>query len=217
MPTTDPVDGTAAFAESEAPQFGEHLTLVSKQTAFRGTRMIGSAADMSAFASDGYARTGDRWFNTTDELEYQFSSSAWKRVSGLFVARRAGTQTMVASGWHGLGDAYGTPEINTMGTWGSGALQVAMSGWVRVVGNTRFQNISDPMALQVTRNSTLPDVGVVLDVYADSPTQAMSVSGVIPVTSGDVLRVLVYTSVANSIDTVNTRGVQLSVELIQAS
>lgn len=141
-------------------------------------------------------------------------SGVWIPERAIFLARRQSSQTLAVAGWHGIGAAFGSADINDLGTWtpAGGTLQVTQAGIYHVGSNVRLQNASAPMATQITQNSSTPDVGVLVDAFSNATS--LSSSGVVVLAAGDVLRLLVYTSVANSIDTTGARGLQLSVELL---
>lgn len=74
----DVTDGHPIFLETLPVQLGAYFTEVSAYAAFRGTRMRGTAAEMAAFASAGYAQANDLWVNTTDGITYLYASG-WKK------------------------------------------------------------------------------------------------------------------------------------------
>lgn len=174
-------------------------------------------ADSWATSNGSYLTTGD--LCRVGVREYRWSGSAWRATRPLFLARRGGTQTFGQPGWYGIGSAFGTgnPDINDIGSWvpANGTLQVTHAGIYRVGLNVRLQNASSPMAIQVTQNSSSADAGVVAESFVNAQATTLSTSGLAVLASNDVIRGLVYTSVANNIDTTETRGLQLSVELIQ--
>lgn len=180
-----------------------------------GTVLLRSQAEQDAWAPH-VGSTAYR-IDTKRKMTRLASSSApngeWLPDVATFLARRKNTQSFGNSGWFGIADAFGAADFNDLGTWSPGALQVARSGLYRIGLNVRLQNGSSPMAAQVTKNSGAPDTGVQLDLFASGAT-SLSGSAVVPLAGGDVLRALVYTSVANAIDTVDQRGLQLSVELL---
>jgi len=160
--------------------------------------------------------SGSRAFRIDQGVEYRRVGNSWLPERPLFLARRGGTQSLGVSGWHGLASAFGAADVNDIGAWtpANGTLQVTRAGIYRVGLNVRLQNASSPMATQITQNSSAPDAGVLVDAFVNAQTTSLSASGVAVLAAGDVIRGLVYTSVANSIDTTGTRGLQLSVELL---
>lgn len=93
--------GAPRFPETDAPQTGADYEEVADYAAFRGNFMLGTAAEMWAFAAAGYARVGNRWYNTTDGYDYQYTTT-WelqhtlKLTIGSFGAD--GNATVLASG-----------------------------------------------------------------------------------------------------------------------
>jgi len=196
------------------------ITQTARLTAYAGgTVMLRNQAEQNAWVAAVGAKAYrlDTKRAITRVATTNAPTGEWLPDKALFLARRKdeATQNFGVSGWYGLGDAFGTgaAEINDIGSWSPGALQIARAGVYRVGFNVRLQNTSSPMAAQVTKNSGSPDQGVLLDM-ATGAGNALSGSAVVPLAGGDVVRALVYTSVANGIDTVDQRGLQLSVELL---
>lgn len=142
---------------------------------------------------------------TTDtKADWLYTGGAWVREGALFLATRKGTQSL-SSGWNVVGGGYGTPVINEVGTWASGALTISTTGYYHISSTAVLTSASTYGAVQVTRNSTSPDgVTCLLARTQNTSTQGLGVSGGVLLNGGDVLRTLVYCSTANSVDT--TKG-----------
>lgn len=84
--------GAPRFPETDAPQTGADLEEITDYAAFRGTRMVGTNAEMLQFAADGFVKDGDAWFNTTDWREYRGKGGVW------IPAARVATFTYLSNG-----------------------------------------------------------------------------------------------------------------------
>lgn len=76
----DPVDGYPKFLDTGAPDLAVDQTAVAKYAAARGTRLIGTTAQRTAYA---YKKKGLRWFDTSDNTEYIHNGTGWEADSAL--------------------------------------------------------------------------------------------------------------------------------------
>lgn len=76
----DPTDGYPIFKDTGAPDTGVDPTEVAKYAAKRGTRLIGTTAERTAYT---HAKKGLGWFDTTNNSEYVYNGTGWEKVSAL--------------------------------------------------------------------------------------------------------------------------------------
>ncbi|TFD27530.1 gp53-like domain-containing protein [Cryobacterium cryoconiti] len=74
--------GQLRFNVLEGPDLGVDEELLSDQCAEIGTRRVGTTADRNAL-SGAKKFVGLLWGDTTDNLEYRYTSTGWKKVTGL--------------------------------------------------------------------------------------------------------------------------------------
>ena len=73
--------GQLQFSALEAPDMGADETALSNQTAELGTRRVGTTAERNAL-SGAKLFEGLLWADTTDGVEYRFTSGAWAPAAG---------------------------------------------------------------------------------------------------------------------------------------
>lgn len=86
----DGATGALFFPEEDALQSGADLEEISRQAVALGTRLIGTTAQMNAYA---HARAKLRWGNTTNGLDYEHDGSGWKPIPVLVRASSVQNQT----------------------------------------------------------------------------------------------------------------------------
>lgn len=142
-------------------------------------------------------------------------AGAWMPERAAFFANRVNAQALPAVGWYGLGPSFGAASINDIGVWAgapNGTLQIQHAGVYRLGFNVKLSVPSNPFAMQITNNSTAPDVNVLVESFLNSAASAQSAQGLATLAVGDVLRALVYTSAVGAISVA-----QLSAELVAFS
>lgn len=140
--------------------------------------------------------------------------NTWRASRRLFVARRTATQNIGAAGWFVVGAAMTEQRNDGLGVYNAGAFTIAEDGTYRISGNVYLTSNTSPFAMSLTKNSAAPNVGSLADVLISGTAQGGTVSAVEDLKANDVIRLLAYASAANSIDTIGTRGAQLSIERI---
>lgn len=187
------------------------LTNTYQMTASRGGMVVvRTLAELTAWTTP---QLSQRVFNMADKRIYtRHAAGMWVPDRAAFFANRANAQALGTVGWFGLGPSFGAAGMNDIGVWTgapNGILQIQYTGIYRVSLDVKLSSPSNPWAMQVTNNSTSPDVNVVVEAFVNSPTSRQSASDLVVLNAGDVLRGLIYTSVANSV-----AAGQLAVELI---
>lgn len=76
----NPVDGYPIYTDTGMPELGADTTEVAAYAAARGTRLIGTTAQRTAYA---YKKKGLRWFDTTNNTEYVHNGTGWEADSAL--------------------------------------------------------------------------------------------------------------------------------------
>lgn len=200
------------YAGTTASNGGSNvLTNNYQMTASRGGMVVFRTTD-ELFAWTN-AQLSQRAFVLASKRIYTRQAGIWIADRAAFFANRANAQALTAVGWYGLGPSFGAASLNDIGTWSgapNGDLQVTSGGIYRLGLNAKLQNASAPFAMQVTQNSTNPDVNVVVETFVNGGAQAQGVSALVVLNAGDVVRGLIYTSVANNA----VIAAQLSAELI---
>ena len=191
------------------------LTNTYQMTASRGGMVVvRTTAELTAWTNP---RLSQRVFNMADKRIYtRHVTSAdptgvWVPDRAAFFADRTSGQALGVGGWHVVASAFGAPGINDLGTWvgANGTLQVRQAGLYRIGGLVRLNTASNPMAIQITKNSAAPDVNVLADAFVNGNTTGLNTGALVLLAAGDVLRLLSYTSVANTVN-----SAQLSAELV---
>lgn len=204
------------YAGTTAANGGSNLlTNTYQMTASRGGQVVvRTSTELNAWTN---AQLAQRVFNMADKRLYtrQVTSAApagaWIADRSAFFVNRASAQALGIGGWWVVSTAFGTPDINDLGTWNgaNGTLTVTHGGLYRINGLVRLNNPSTPYSLQITQNSSGPDVNVLADAFVNSATSSQNTSAIVRLNAGDVLRLLVYTSGATSVT-----NAQLGVELL---
>lgn len=172
-----------------------------------------SAADTWATSNSSYLTVGD--MAQVGATRYLWTGTKWAPERSVFLARRANAQAL-AGGWNVIDAAYGAPSYNDLGAWSAGALTIERPGLYRIGLMVRLGSSSNPGSIQITRNSTGPDgVTCLGSTIIESSTSGLELDIMADLAANDVIRGLVFTLAANTIDAVGTRGVQLSLELIR--
>lgn len=204
------------YAGTTAANGGSNtLTNTYQMTASRGGMVVvRTTAELTAWTNP---QLGQRVFNMADKRIYtrHVTSAApggvWIADRSAFFANRTSGQSLGVGGWHVISTAFGAPDINDIGAWvgANGTLQVTHAGLYRVTGLVKHQTASNPMAIQITQNSAAPDVNVLADAFVNGNTTSLNTGAIVRLNAGDVLRLLAYTSIANTV-----AAAHLSVELI---
>lgn len=196
---------------------GNVLTNTYAMTAARGgTVPFRDATERAAWANPVL---GQKAFQINDQRTYTWlvTSAApggeWVPERPAFLVRKANAQSL-STGWQVIAAAYGAPDFNDLGTWSAGALTIARTGLYRINFNIAATTSTDPFAAQIVRNATAPD-GTTSLVSSLGKGSSMSISAVVNLVAGDVLRTLVYSNTTNSIEAVGDRGATFNVELIR--
>ncbi|UYL87149.1 minor tail protein [Microbacterium phage OscarSo] len=204
------------YAGTTAANGGSNLlTNTYQMTAARGGVVnVRNATELAAWTN---AQTGQRVFNLADRRLYTRHvttpdpTGVWVPDRAAFIANRANAQALGVGGWWVVAAAFDTPSLNDLGVWSgvNGTLVVRQAGVYRVHAGVKLGTPTNPYALQITRNSSGPDVNVQADAFINGNASSQSVGALVTLAAGDVLRLLVYTSVANTI-----ASAHLSVELV---
>lgn len=204
------------YAGTTAANGGSNtLTNTYQMTASRGGMVVvRTTAELTAWTNP---QLGQRVFNMADKRIYtRHVTSAdptgvWVPDRAAFIVNRANAQALGVGGWWVVAAAFDTPSLNDLGVWSgvNGTLVVRQAGVYRVHAGVKLGTPTNPYALQITRNSSGPDVNVQADAFINGNASSQSVGAHVTLAAGDVLRLLVYTSVANSI-----ASAHLSVELV---
>lgn len=72
------VDASGKPVMNDVFDLPNDLQTVADYAHFRGTRMVGTNAEMLQFQADGFLRDGYLWWNTTDAREYRGVGGLWK-------------------------------------------------------------------------------------------------------------------------------------------
>ena len=191
------------------------LTNTYQMTASRGGMVtFRTVAELNAWTNP---QLGQRAFVMADKRVYtrQVTSAdpagVWIADRSVFFVNRTSAQALGVGGWWVVSTAFGTPDVNDIGVWSgaNGTLTVRQGGLYRITGLVRLNNPSNPFAMQMTQNSGGPDVGVLADAFVNSPTSSQNTSAIVRLNAGDVLRLLVYTSGAMTV-----QSAQMGVELL---
>lgn len=160
---------------------------------------------------------GLKFYATDTRIEWLYTNNAWRGDRGLFYTERSAAQPL-SSGWNIMNAGLGTPNYNDIGTWSAGALTIARSGVYRYSAAVDLGSASNPMSTQITKNSTAPDSsGTIGRSFLTASGLNVPIAGVSALATGDVIRLLVFTSAANNLSTTNSpSATHLSLELIRA-
>ena len=141
------------------------------------------------------------------------SIPGWYPPVRMFYANRTGTQTVAS--WAILNAAMTETRNDGIGVMGNGAFTVIAPGTYQISASVYLTNGSNPNSVQITKNSTTADTantiaaGIVDGVTARG---GYTVSNTVTLAAGDVIRVLVFSSVANSVSTgVGNAGATFSI------
>ncbi len=154
---------------------------------------------------------GARAYRIDKKAGYRRGNGAWIPDRAVFFANRGSAQSLSPAGWWVVASAFAAPSLNDIGTWSgtNGTLQVQHAGIYRVGGFVKLAIPSNPMSIQITRNSGAPDVGVVVESFVNSATSSLNASALVSLSAGDVIRLLVFNS-----DATTVAAAQLSLELV---
>ncbi len=131
-------------------------------------------------------------------------------VNRSFIARRSGTQSL-STGWSVV-STHGQLRNDGLGTLFSGAaFTVVAPGTYEITAGVHLSSSSSPMAVQITKNTTSPDTAGTIASSNVTNGTAQVVSTVETLVAGDAIRVLVYSSLSNSIQSTGTYGSQLCI------
>lgn len=166
--------------------------------------------------SDILLRVGDRAYAADTTFEYRWDGSAWQiDVGPVFHVGRGFTQALGAGSWTLVNGAYGTPGLNTGFTsFASGVLTVAHSGWYRPTVNVKFPTAANPIAAQLTVNSTSVDTAATVVSDFKASAAAISMSGLVYLTATDTVRLYLFSASAQNIGT-NPRDLAFSAEWVR--
>lgn len=169
-----------------------------------------AAADSWATANGALLTVGDR--ARVGALEYWWTGTAWMAARPVFFANRGSAQSLSPAGWWVISTAFAAPVVNDLGTWtgANGTLQVTHAGIYRVTGFAKLAAPQSTMSMQITQNSSAPDVNVIIESFVNSSVSSLNASALVSLNAGDVIRLLVFNSTATTV-----AGAQLSVELLQ--
>lgn len=138
------------------------------------------------------------------------SVAGWYPSRRAFVATRTGSQSIGAAGFFTVAGAMTQTRNDGLGTYSGGVFTVTASGWYDISGNYALSNETIVVGLQVTRNSATENVGTLVSQLVRASGTGCTVSVRSQLTAGDTIRLIGYTSLANSINTVGTQGAGLS-------
>lgn len=143
------------------------------------------------------------------------SAAGWYPANRKFVARRTTTQAIGAAGWFVVAAAMTQARNDGLGTFAAGVFTVTAPGTYRIHGHVYLQNQSNPLAIELTKNSASPNTaGSLISQFVSANAPGLGADVIEDLAAGDAVRLLAYTNAANSIDTTGTRGAGLSVERI---
>lgn len=128
--------------------------------------------------------------------------AGWYPERRMFAANRGGSQSLTAAQWNVLtGSTFTLVRNDGLGTFSNGAFTVAASGTYRVSASAYFTTPTNPHSIQITRNSSGADsAGTLVGGIIDANSRGgYTVSNVCQINAGDVIRVLAFTNIANSI------------------
>lgn len=129
MPGVNATDGYPTIAASDPPDVPVHMNAVAAYAAARGTRLIGTTAQRTAYA---YKKKGLRWFDTSNNTDYIHNGTGWEADSALDTGW---VNLTLINGWTALGSE--TPKFRVK----NGYCQLAG----RIVGtsssNTQFATL----------------------------------------------------------------------------
>ncbi|MDY0830728.1 hypothetical protein SK224_16455 [Microbacterium sp. BG28] len=154
---------------------------------------------------------GARAYRIDKKAGYRRGNGAWIPDRAVFFANRGSAQSLSPAGWWVVASAFAAPAVNDLGTWTgeNGTLQVQHAGIYRVGGFVKLADPSNPMSMQITRNSGAPDAGVVVESFLNSPSSSLNAGALVSLAAGDTLRLLVFNSTATTV-----AAAQLSLELV---
>jgi hypothetical protein len=79
-----------AFPEEDAPAAGADLEEVARYAMRRGNFFKGTTAQRNAWVTDGYAREGHAWYDTTLNREFRHNGTGWAQQPIIKFGRDAG-------------------------------------------------------------------------------------------------------------------------------
>lgn len=208
--TTDLAAMADSVQDAITAQGGRFVAAVANQAA-RDAIFTAPVHGNRVYRNDlGYEETYFGLYNVSTNPSGA-SAAGWYPSKRAFVATRTSSQTIGAAGFFIVGSAMTQTRNDGLGTYSAGAFTVTAAGWYEIIGNYYLTSESIVVALEVSKNSTAPNTGSLVSSLIRATGGGTSVSVRAQLAAGDVIRLIGYTSLANTIDTSGSRGAGLSI------